>query len=160
MTRSMLLPLTAASSQKMSLHLHVALAACRREGCGNSHPFNELLRALYVTHHLQEMGFGSLPMEIYARAELGLNKSLSKGKPEQLWFVDAATAALLEQILGLHDQQLRVITLKDLTAATERLERFIRSQKESPLPAELRAAVRQAAAEDILRETDPPLPAE
>ncbi|WP_143281968.1 hypothetical protein [Caballeronia choica] len=81
------------------MQIHLALAACRRMGCGNSHQFNELLRVLYITHHLQEMGFGSLPLQVYAPAELALNIALAGAKREQLWLVDAATASLLEQIL-------------------------------------------------------------
>lgn len=78
MTRAMLLPLPATATEKMSLQFHLALAACRKEGNGNSYQFNELLRALYITHHLQEMGFGSLPMQVYACAEFGMNTALSK----------------------------------------------------------------------------------
>lgn len=147
MTRSMLLPLPAATTEKMSLQFHLALAACRKEGNGNSYQFNELLRALYITYHLQEMGFGSLPLQVFACAELGMNAALSKRKEDQAWFVDARTASLLEQILALHDYQLGAIRLKDLSAATERLERFIRSQRASPLPNELRVEARKLAAE-------------
>lgn len=77
----MLLPLPPGSVRKMSLQIHLALAACRKDGCGNSYQFNELLRILYITHLLQEMGFGKLPLEDYARAELGLSAALSHQKP-------------------------------------------------------------------------------
>ncbi|WP_143749476.1 hypothetical protein [Caballeronia arvi] len=70
--------------------------------------------------------------------------------------IDAPTASLLEQILALHDEQLRSIALKDLTAATERLERFIGSQRASPLPDAIRAEARKLAADRILREPQPP----
>ncbi len=158
MTRSMLLPLPVASTEKMSLQIHLALAACRRPKRGNSYQFNELLRALYITYHLQEMGFGALPMQVYGNAELGMNSALSTAKREHAWFIDAPTASLLEQILALHDQQLRSIALKDLTAATERLERFIGSQRASPLPDAIRAEARKLAADRILREPQPPTP--
>ncbi|CAL8481188.1 Fis family transcriptional regulator (plasmid) [Caballeronia sp. S22] len=143
----MLLPLPAATTEKMSLQFHLALAACRKAGNGNSYQFNDLLRALYITHHLQEMGFGSLPMQVFACAEFGMNAALSKRKQNQAWFVDARTASLLEQILALHDCQLGAIRMKDLTAAIEQLERFIRSQRASPLSDELRAEARKLAAE-------------
>ena len=152
----MLLPLTVASTEKMSLQIHLALAACRRPKRGNSHQFNELLRALYVTYHLQEMGFGALPMHVFANAELRMNAALSNAKREQAWFIDAQTASLLEQILALHDQQLRSIALKDLTAAIERLERFIGSQRASPLPDAIRAEARRVAADRLPREPQPP----
>ena len=158
LTRSMLLPLPVASTERMSLQFHLALAACRRPKQGNSYQFNELLRALYITYYLQEMGFGVLAMQVYGNAEFGLNAALTNTKQEQTWFIDAPTASLLEQILALHDQQLRSIALKDLTAATERLERFICSQRASPLPDAIRAEVRQLAAERILREPLTPTP--
>ncbi|SAL01242.1 Fis family transcriptional regulator [Caballeronia pedi] len=154
----MLLPLPAASTEKMSLQIHLALAACRRPKRGNSYQFNELLRALYITYHLQEMGFGTLPMQVYGSAELGMSAALTNSKREQAWFIDALTASLLEQILALHDQQLRSIAFKDLTAATERLERFIGSNRASPLPDAIRAEARKLEADRILREPHPPRP--
>jgi hypothetical protein len=139
----MLLPLPPESLRKMSLQIHLALAACRKVGCGNSHQFNELLRILYITHQLQEMGFGQLPLEDYARAERGLSAALSCVEAERRWLIDAPTAALLERILQLHDHQLATIRWGDLTAATERLQRFMQSDRPSPLPEHVRATVRK-----------------
>lgn len=153
----MLLPLPPESVRKMSLQIHLALAACRKDGCGNSHQFNELLRILYVTHQLQEMGFGQLPLDVYARAEHGLNAALLRVKAEKRWLIDVETASLLERVLQLHDQQLASIRLHDLTAATERLERFIRSERESPLPERVRAAIRDQMAVEVTNQTGPAL---
>ncbi|WP_159839494.1 hypothetical protein [Burkholderia sp. 8Y] len=130
----------------MSLAIHIALAACRREGSGTAYQFNELLRVLYMTLFLQENGFGALPLELYARAEKNLNGCLSRGKQGDHWFIDAETAAVLEQVLRLHDEQLRRITNRDLTAARERLEGFIKSARVSPLPDEVRLAVLEVQA--------------
>ncbi|KXV10683.1 hypothetical protein CR51_08680 [Caballeronia megalochromosomata] len=138
----MLLPLPPASVRQMSLQIHLALAACRKDGCGNSHQFNELLRILYITHQLQELGFGQLPLEDYARAEHGLSAALSRVEAERRWLIDAETASLLERVLQLHDQQLATIRLRDLTAATERLQHFMRSERPFPLPEHVRAAIR------------------
>jgi hypothetical protein len=57
------------------------------------------------------------------------------------------TASLLEQFLAPHDDQLGAIKLKDLTTAINRFEHFIRSQRASPLPNELRVEARKFAAE-------------
>ncbi|WP_159833883.1 hypothetical protein [Burkholderia sp. 8Y] len=130
----------------MSLAIHLALAACRREGSGTAYQFNELLRVLYMTLFLQEKGFGALPLALYARAEKNLNACLSRGKPGDHWFVDAETATVLEQVLRLHDEQLRGITYRDLAAAQERLEGFIRSARVSPLPDDARLAVQKLPA--------------
>ncbi|WP_159838292.1 hypothetical protein [Burkholderia sp. 8Y] len=130
----------------MSLAIHLALAACRRERSGTAYQFNELLRVLYMTLFLQENGFGALPLELYARAEKNLNGCLSREKQDDPWFIDAETASVLEQVLRLHDEQLRGITYRDLTAATERLEAFIRSARISPLPDDVRLAVLEAQA--------------
>jgi len=129
--------------RKISLQIHLALAACRKDGCGNSYQFNELLRILYITHQLQEVGFGQLPLEDYARAELGLSAALSRVEAERRWLIDVQTAALLERVLQLHDHQLATIRLRDLTDATERLQRFMQSDRPSPLPEQLRATVRK-----------------
>lgn len=149
----MLLPLPSASVRKMSLQIHLALAACRKDGCGNSYQFNELLRILYLTHQLQEMGVGQLSLEDYARAEHGLSAALSRVEAEHRWLIDAETASLLERILQLHDQQLASIRMGDLTAATEQLQRFIRSGRLSPLPETVRAKVREQAAIAVLNDT-------
>ncbi len=146
----MLLPLPVATLRSMSLRFHLALAACREQGNGNSYQFNELLRALYIAYYLQGMAFGFLPPNVFACAEFGMNQALAKGKSEQAWQVDSRTASLLEQILALHDVQLNSIRYKDLTAATEQLERFIVSQRASPLPDECRAEAKRHAA-DALR---------
>jgi hypothetical protein len=140
----MLLPIPNDSARKMSLTHHMALAVCRDEGGGNSHQFNELLRVIYVTHHLQEAGFGTIPEELYGIAEAGMNAALARVKPEKVWRVDEKTALILEQIVGLHDEQLRSVTLRDLTAATERLERFIHSDRLSPLPESVRRAAQES----------------
>lgn len=84
MTRSMLLPLPVAATEKMSLQIHLALAACRRPTRGNSYQSNELLRALYITYHLQETGFDALSMQVYGHAELGMNAALSNAKLHQV----------------------------------------------------------------------------
>ena len=102
------------------------------------------------------MGFGSLPLQVYACVEFGMNAALSSGKQRQAWYVDArAAASLLERILALRDYQLSSIKRKDLMAATERLERFVRSERASPLPEELRAEARELAANEMLRESQP-----
>ena len=145
LTRAMLLPLSGETVRKKSLAIHLALAACRREGSGTGYQFNELLRVLYITLFLQERGFGELPVELYARAEINLNACVSRGKRDSAWLIDAETAGILEQVLRLHDEQLRVITYRDLSAATERLECFIRSARVSPLAEDIRSAARAAA---------------
>jgi hypothetical protein len=100
------------------------------------------------------MGFGALPLQVYACVEFGMNAALSSEKHRQAWYFDARTASLLERILALHDHQLGSIRRKDLTAATERLEHFILSKRASPLPDELRAEARKLATEEIARESE------
>ncbi|WP_157694765.1 hypothetical protein [Caballeronia fortuita] len=143
----MLLPLPMAAAEKMLLQIHVALAACRRPKRGTSYQFNELLPALDITYHLQERGFAGLPMQVYASAELGMNTAITNAEQQRAWFIDAPTASLLGKILSLHDQQLRSIARSHsriLTAATERLKRFVASQRASPLPDGLCAEARNS----------------
>ncbi|VXB59313.1 Fis family transcriptional regulator (fragment) [Burkholderia sp. 8Y] len=130
----------------MCLAIHLALAACRREGSGAAYQFNELLRVFYMTLFLQENGFGALPLKLYARAEKNLNARLSRGKHGDHWFIDAETPTVFEKVLQLHDEQLRRITYRDLAFARERIEGFIRSARVSPLGDDVRLAIRESQA--------------
>jgi len=130
----MLLPLSEATARELSLPLHLALATCRGKSGGNAHLFNELLRVLYITFYLQEKGFGESAPDVYARAEAGINATLAAVKRTKNWQIDEETARLFEELLRTHDAQLAQVSLRDLTAATQRLMHFIRGKTVSPLP--------------------------
>jgi hypothetical protein len=57
-----------ASASSQSLSVHLALAACRN-GHGNSHLVNKLMRAVYLSWFLQRAGYGTCPEEQLKVAE-------------------------------------------------------------------------------------------
>jgi hypothetical protein len=57
-----------ASARERSLSCHLALVACR-DGHGNSHLVNELMRAVYLSWYLQRAGYGNQPVEQFKIAE-------------------------------------------------------------------------------------------
>jgi hypothetical protein len=66
MTRSMLLPLSPRQRRKCRCSSTSRWRPAAGWAAENSHQFNELLRVFYITHQLQEMGFDSLPLQVYA----------------------------------------------------------------------------------------------
>jgi len=57
----MLLPMNEASAREQSLSSHLALVACR-DGHGNGHLFNGLMRTVYIVWFLHQDGYGSEPV--------------------------------------------------------------------------------------------------
>jgi hypothetical protein len=51
------------------------------------------------------------------------------------WSMSDEDGAILGTILALHDQQLAAVAVHQLSAARERLNRFIVSEQISPIPA-------------------------
>jgi hypothetical protein len=64
-----------ASASERSLSCHLALVACR-DGHGNSHLVNELMRAVYLSWYLQRAGYGNQPVEQFKIAEYAVEKVL------------------------------------------------------------------------------------
>lgn len=122
-----------ASADEVSLGYHVALSACLA-GTGNTHLFNELARALYLTFYLQQSGYGDLPVDLYKRAEALLDATLARAEVDGVFEIAPDAATVLGNVLHLHDAQLRSAPTQSLIAAGRRLARFTRSDARSPLP--------------------------
>ena len=58
-----------ASASERSLSCHLALVACR-DGHGNSHLVNELMRAVYLSWYLQRAGYGNQLVEQFKIANM------------------------------------------------------------------------------------------
>jgi hypothetical protein len=93
---------------------------------------NELIRAVYLTYYLGQMGYPSAPNEFYQQAEGGLETAIKHAQEKGQWQLDPDAALLLEEVLNLHDKQIGSARAKDLVEASERLNRFVRSGKQSP----------------------------
>lgn len=67
-----------ASVREQSLSSHLALVACR-DGHGNRHLFNELMRTVYVAWFLQQDGYGEEPVNSFKTAEYAVEAALELG---------------------------------------------------------------------------------
>ncbi|MGF6265436.1 hypothetical protein OKW49_006429 [Paraburkholderia youngii] len=68
LTKTKLLPMSAAVARDRSLSYHVALDGWRR-GHGNRRIVNELTRANYMAWFLRCAGYGDAPVELFKAAE-------------------------------------------------------------------------------------------
>ena len=126
------LPMDSASARQLALTHHLALAACRGNG-GNKHLINELIRAVYLTYFLQQMGFGALPFDAYVKAEAAISTALKNAERDGDWKIASRDASSLEEILALHDEQLANAPLCRVVEADKRLRAFIMGSQPSPL---------------------------
>jgi hypothetical protein len=65
-----------ASASERSLSCHLTLVACR-EGHGNSHLVNELMRVVYLSRYLQRAGYGNQLVEQFKIAESAVENTLA-----------------------------------------------------------------------------------
>ncbi len=128
----MLLPLSASSAREVSLANHLTFAACKRDG--SAHLVNELIRLVYVTFYVQEAGYGETDLIVYSRAEAALERCLGRAESGGVWQIEPQDAGLFEEILRQADRQLERAPCHRLFEARERVERFARSSRQSPLP--------------------------
>ncbi|MFP3637426.1 hypothetical protein [Paraburkholderia sp. SIMBA_054] len=125
-----LLPLPRATVDQISLGNHLALAACSGSG-GSAHLFNELVRALYLTFYIGEMGYAAGTVELYRAAESGLEHSITRGNEDGTWVLEASARQLLEEVLRIHDNQLGSARAGDFMMAEQKLSQFIHSDRKA-----------------------------
>jgi hypothetical protein len=128
----MLLPLPSQVAAQISLANHLALAASKSSE-GNAHLLNELLRAVYIGYFLEQASANDVPVELYRAAEVGLEEVLRTAHRENVWRVGEELGAVLERLLASYDLQLENAAAWLHVDARDRLERFIASDKQSPL---------------------------
>jgi hypothetical protein len=129
----MLLPMEQASAREQSLFSHLALAACR-DGHGNSHLFNELMRTVYVAWFLQQDGYGSEPVGRFKAAELAVEAALELAHVSNEWVLAEDSVPAFEALLALHDAQLGTAPLHKVIEAERRLRQFLAGTANSPVP--------------------------
>jgi hypothetical protein len=133
LTKEMLLPLPAAKARAISLENHLALVTMRH-GHGNPDVVSYLLKTVYLTCFLHEALHGRSELGPFREAERALMRSVKRAKIKAGWSMSDPDGAILETILALHDQQLAAVAVHQLSAARERLNRFIVSEQISPIP--------------------------
>jgi hypothetical protein len=129
----MLLPLAAESIRARSLRGHLALEALRA-GSGNGHLLSELIHILYVAWYLREAGFGAAEAALFAQAEQVLECSAARASADDVWRLDDTDVPVLEQLLTLHDDQLRLAPVSAMREVHKRLARFTQSDRPTPWP--------------------------
>jgi hypothetical protein len=132
LSKSLLLPMSAQSAREMSLAHHLALAACRGDSA-NRHQINELVRSVYMTYHLQRMGYGDLPFQCYDRAEAAFENALAVAAKCSKWIICEQDAPVIERLLTLHDQQLSEAPMHRVVEAEKQLRQFLAGTGVSPL---------------------------
>ena len=129
----MLLPMAEASSREQSLSSHLALVTCR-DGHGNRHLFNELMRTVYIAWFLQQNGYGKEPLSTFKTAEYAVEAALKLAHVSDEWVLAEDTVPVFERLLALHDSQLAVAPLHKVIHAEQRLRQFLAGSASSPVP--------------------------
>jgi hypothetical protein len=124
LTREMLLPTAADLASKVSLHNHLALVALRQRQ-GNADLIAELLKTVYVAYDLLDPDQRVANTEHFARAELAVKAVIVHAAATDEWRLAEAECDNVEQILGLHDQQLLALPKHLIDAAKQRLMRVL-----------------------------------
>jgi hypothetical protein len=127
--KALFLPLNAASVNELSLQFRLALESVRR-GYGDQASMNRVASVVLLTSFLTEAGHGELDSAFLAHVEKQVSESLDRGRDSGEWNCSEQLCELLKTVVNEHDRQLRQIRLKDIIAASERLDRMI--EKGSP----------------------------
>ena len=135
LTKEVLLRLPVARVRAISPENHLALVTMRR-GHGNPDVVSCLLKTGYLACFLHEALHDRLALEPFREAERALMRSVKRVELKKGWSMSDEDGAILGTILALHDQQLAAVAVHQLSAARERLNRFIVSEQISPIPAD------------------------
>jgi hypothetical protein len=102
-----------ASASERSLSCHLALVACR-DGHGNSHLVNELMRAVYLSWYLERAGYGNQPVEQFKLAEYAVENTLAHAHETGEWQLASEVISDFEALLTLYDAQLAKAPLHEV----------------------------------------------
>lgn len=133
LTKGMLLPMAEAAAREQSLSSHLALVACR-DGHGNRHLFNEMMRTVYLAWFLQQEGYGQEPVNLFKTAEYAVEAALELAHMSDEWVLAEDTVPVFERLLALHDSQLATAPLHKVIHAEQRLRQFLAGTASSPIP--------------------------
>lgn len=131
LTKTMLLPLSAAVVQRKSLEHRLALTALK-SGHGNLDFVGRLFRAIYLAYFVQDMTSRTHDVSDFCAAEATLSKCALRGKREDIWLLSDDEHSAIEKILLLHDQQLVNTPSHTVASAQERISRFLATDAPSP----------------------------
>ncbi|KAG8148459.1 hypothetical protein [Burkholderia catarinensis] len=133
LTKTMLLPLSAAVAQRKSLEHHLALTTLKY-GHGNLDVVGRLFRAIYVAYFVQDMTSRISDLSNFRAAEAALSQCAVRGKRDDVWLLSDDGHSAIETILLLHDQQLATARSHTVASAQERIATFLTTEALSPFP--------------------------
>jgi hypothetical protein len=126
-------PLDQKTATEMALAHHLTFAACKG-WAGTTRLVSELVRMVYLTFYVQCAGYGDTDIAQFADAEAALEKCILRAGEDEACRIAPNECALVEPILRQADTQLFLAPRLALIDAYKRLDRFLRSSNESPLP--------------------------
>lgn len=132
-TKEMLLPLSTGKVRALSLENHLALATIRA-GRGNLDQLCCLLRVVYLAFYMRDETVAGADLESYRRAEAALDACITRVEHNEPCLLLGHEQTVVERVLVLHDEQLAAIPKHRYLLAWGHLQRFIVSQKSSPIP--------------------------
>jgi len=124
LTRAMLLPMSAALVQKVSLQNHMALVALR-QGQGNSNLAGELLKTVFVAFYLAQPDQLTTHAKHFAQAQTAIKALIKDAVLETGWRLEEEHCKGIEAILVLHDAQLAALPTHRIEGAKQRLMRVL-----------------------------------
>ncbi|CAB3723717.1 hypothetical protein LMG22037_04989 [Paraburkholderia phenoliruptrix] len=131
----MLLPLPAATVRAAALENHLALVAMRT-GNGSVDQMSCLLKVAYLSWFLLEKPVDrEQHIHLLHASETALQQCGLRAQSGQPWSLRQEEIADLESLLALHDRQLHSVCAHQYQAAWARLQHFVSSDAQSPLPA-------------------------
>lgn len=118
----MLLPVSAASAQKVSLKNHMALVALR-QGQANLDLAGELLKTIFLVYYLVDEQTFSTHGAVFASGESTLRALINCAPSNGDWRLDEAQCQPIEAVLNLHDAQLAWLPTYLMEGAQRRVTR-------------------------------------
>ncbi|AOJ64752.1 hypothetical protein WJ32_19000 (plasmid) [Burkholderia ubonensis] len=131
-TREMLLPISTATVQSLSLENHIALATIRT-GRGSLDQVCCLLRVIYLAYLMRSETATGADVEPYRRAEAALDACIKRIKHDEPCLLLKQEQTVIERVLVLHDEQLAAVPKFRYLDACDRLQRYIGSERFSPI---------------------------
>jgi hypothetical protein len=83
-----------------------------------------LAEVVVLARFLSEAGYGRLEQEALIACNQVIAAAFDKGRESGVWEIDAQGYEWLAKVVQLHDQQLRTVTMGDLSTASRRLDKF------------------------------------
>ncbi|KVL65445.1 hypothetical protein [Burkholderia ubonensis] len=128
-----MLPLSTTKVCSLSLENHLALATVRA-GRGDFDQICCLLRVVYLAYFMRNETAAGEDLEPYRRAEAALDACIKRFEQDQPCLLLEQEQTVVERVLVLHDEQLAVVPKFRCLESWDRLQRFVKGGKSSPIP--------------------------